>query len=84
MKAIGVLLAIGLAVLIIAGCATTERLVYIQPECVLPPMPAPPEVTALELDPLPDDVYWRVLRREREITDALLEHRAMLRELCGA
>ena len=67
--------------LALTGCAT-ERLVYVQPECTLPPMPAPPEVTALELDPLPDDVYWRVLRREREITDALLEHRAVLREVC--
>jgi hypothetical protein len=46
------------------------------------PLPKPPEVSALELDPLSDDVYWRVLRREREITDSLLEHRAILKELC--
>ena len=83
MKMTAGVLVIVLAGFLTIGCAT-ERLVYVQPECTLPPMPAPPEVTALELDPLPDDVYWRVLRREREITDALLEHRAVLRELCGA
>ena len=82
MRRLAGLLVIVAAGWIIAGCQTTERLVYVQPECTLPPMPAPPEVTALELDPLPDDVYWRVLRRDREITDALLEHRAVLREVC--
>jgi hypothetical protein len=66
----------------LSGCATTERLVYTQPDCAIPPLPKPPEVTALELDPLEDDVYWRVLRREREITDSLIEHRAILKELC--
>lgn len=83
MRRLAGLLVIVAAVWATTGCATTERLVYVQPECTLPPMPEPPEVTALELDPLADEVYWRLLRREREITDSLLEHRAMLRELCS-
>jgi hypothetical protein len=82
MKTYAKLLATVVAALITAGCATTERLVYLQPDCAIPPLPVPPEVSATELDPLADDVYWRVLRREREITDSLLEHRAILKELC--
>lgn len=75
-------MAIVLAVWAMTGCTTTERLVYMQPDCAIPLLPKPPEVSALDLDPLSDDVYWRVLRREREITDSLLEHRAALKELC--
>jgi hypothetical protein len=82
MKTSANLLAIGVTALITAGCSTTERLVYVQPDCAIPILPKPPEVSATELDPLSDDVYWRVLRREREITDSLLEHRAILKELC--
>lgn len=81
MKMLGVVLVIVLVGLATIGCAT-DRMVYVQPECSIPPMPAPPEVTALDLDPLSDDVYWRVLRRDRELTDSLLEHRAVLREVC--
>ena len=81
MKMLAGVLVIGLVVSAMTGCAT-DRLVYVQPECSLPVMPAPPEVTALDLDPLSDDIYWRVLRRDRELTDSLLEHRAVLREVC--
>lgn len=83
MKTTGASAAIVLAALAMSGCATSERLVYVEPECTVPPMPAPPEVTATDLDPLPDEVYWRVLRRDRELTDSLLEHRAILLQVCN-
>jgi hypothetical protein len=64
------------------GCATTERLVYVQPECTVPAMPQPPEVDAAALDALDDDTYWLLRRRDRVLTDSLLEHRAILRAVC--
>jgi hypothetical protein len=74
--------AIGLAGCLTVGCATTERLVYVQPECTVPAMPQPPEVDASALDALDDDTYWVVRRRDRVLTDSLLEHRAVLRAVC--
>ena len=55
---------------------------YVQPECTVPPMPAPPEVDATALDPLDDVTYWVVRRRDRILIDSLLEHRAILRAVC--
>ena len=70
----------------IAGCATTET-VYVSPSCSVPPMPAPPEITAPPACPsegecLTDHTWRQIVERDAALTDALLEHRAMLRELC--
>ena len=62
------------------GCATTE---YIHPDCTVPPMPDPPEVTGEELAPLPDEVYWRVRERDAALVGAVRVRQAMLIEVCG-
>ena len=64
---------------ITAGCATTD---YHAP-CSVPPTPKPPTVEAQELDPLPDDVYRRVIERDRQLQDWGLEQRAILIEVCN-
>ena len=45
-------------------------------------MPSPPEVAGEELAPLPDEVYWRLRRRDAALIDAVKERQAMLREVC--
>ena len=78
-SALGVIVLAGLAM---TGCATTERTVYVQPECTVPVMPDPPEVDATALDALDDVTYWVLRRRDRILIDSLLEHRAILRAVC--
>lgn len=83
MNRTGVVGVIVAAVWATTACVTVERPIFTEVTCALPPMPAPPTVTGRELEPLADEVYWRVLQRDRELQDSLLEHRAMLQELCG-
>jgi hypothetical protein len=45
-------------------------------------MPAPPEVTGEELEPLPDEVYWRVRERDAALVDAVRVRQSMLVEVC--
>lgn len=56
------LLAVIAAALIMMGCSKT---VYVTQPLPLPPRPALPPVTAAELQCLPDDVYGRMLQRQR-------------------
>lgn len=70
--------AIAALVSITTACSTVDY----QPTCTVPPAPSPPEVTAEDLEPLPADVYRRVIERDRILQDWALEQRAILREVC--
>jgi len=69
--------------LMASGCATEVQRIPVQPECTVPPQPALPTITRDELAVLPDDVYWRLERREKRLTDWALEMRAALQGLCS-
>lgn len=82
-RIIGLLLASVLLGGATLGCATTEY-VYVSPECTVPPMPSnlpEPDVDYI-YDRLGTEVAEQLLERERLIIDSLLEHRAILGELC--
>ena len=76
---------VGVVACLTIGCATTEY-VHITPECSVPPMPAPPEITAPPACPadecLTDETWGQIVEREAALIDSLLEHRAIVRELC--
>ena len=75
------LVVVALAV-ILAGCATTER-VYITPDCTVPPRPTLPTVDAGELwDAVGDDMYRVLEERDARLTDWALELEAGVRVLC--
>lgn len=75
-----------------AGCATKTEPVFIQPECSVPPMPA--DLPEPDVDAVYDAmisfhgpqkgvrITEDLLKRERLIVDSLLEHRAIIEELC--
>lgn len=67
-----------------AGCATRTEYVEVSPECQPPPMPALPEVTAADLEPLPDTVFHDLRSREKLLTDWALELEAALEGICAA
>lgn len=56
------LLAVIAAVLITTGCGKT---IYVTQSLPLPPRPALPPVSAIDLQCLPDDVFGRMLQRQR-------------------
>lgn len=70
----------GLLCLGMSGCATTTQTIL--PDCTLPPMPVLEDIPSSDLEALTDEVYWKLMDRERRITDSLLEHRALLTPLC--
>lgn len=51
-----------LLLVLLAGCTKTE---LVRPLVICPPMPTLPIVYAEELDPLPDEVYSRVIDRDQ-------------------
>lgn len=67
------------AAALITGCATNRDPV---PHCQVPPLPNPPELSGEELAPLSDEVYWKLRERDDAWQSSLLEHRAILREVC--
>lgn len=72
-----------LLALLLSGCSLLpERVEYVEPDCTVPPMPAPPEISAEELDPLPDDVFWRLRERDDALVSAIVERQRMLEALC--
>lgn len=76
------MLASALIVLGMTACATTEY-VEVRPECTVPPQPTLPQISGEELRALPDDVYWRLERREKRLVDWALELRAIAEEACA-
>ena len=72
-----------LAVFLMTACATRTEYVEVRPDCTPPPVPALPELSADDLAPLSDGVYYDVIERDARLQDWALEMRAMLRELCN-
>lgn len=72
--------------LAIGGCSSTphpERIVYIQPECSVPVLNTLPEIDAGELwDKVGNDMYWKLMDRERVIVDWSMEMKAVLEVIC--
>lgn len=67
------------------GCATKTETVFIQPECSVPPLPSnlpEPDVDYI-YDRLGFEVAEQLMLRERLIVDSLMEHRAILKEICS-
>ena len=68
---------------ITAGCASKQvEVVYIEPECELPPLPAQSGLATSELDALSDETYARLEFYVQGLIDSLAEHREMLRAVC--
>lgn len=69
-----------------SGCATKTEYVYIKPECSVPPMVSEADLPNIDVDYVYDNLGTEVaedlLKRERLIVDSLLEHRAILKEIC--
>ena len=69
----------------VSGCGPKSiETVYVQPRCSVPPLPAnlpQPDVDYI-YDRLGTDVAEQVRKRERLIVDSLMEHRAILKEVC--
>ena len=76
---------LALVLLLVSGCSLIpERTAYVEmePECSVPAQPALPEIPAEALDPLPDHVYWDVIRRDARLQNWALEMQSVLREMC--
>lgn len=65
------------------GCAAKTRYIEVRPQCEPPAQPALPKIQGDELRALTDEVYFRLERREKRLTDWALEMRAMLEQLCA-
>ena len=80
------LLAVALMCLATLGCQKRIEYVYLQPECTAPPMPSGLPVIDAEyvFNRLGVEVTEKLILRERLIVDSLMEHRAMLKEICEA
>jgi hypothetical protein len=84
-KRIALMLVIGLIIGVTGACGTKTEYVFVKPECSVPPMPADlpePDVDYI-YDNLGNDVAEQLRKRERLIVDSLLEHRAILKEICN-
>lgn len=53
------------AITLLAGCATTERVVYVQTELPLPDRPDVPTISPGELSCLSDDAYFKLVERDQ-------------------
>lgn len=75
------------AMIVLTGCATKTEYVYIQPECSVPPMVTDADLPDIDVakvyNALGTKTAEKLLKRERLIVDCLLEHRAILEEVCG-
>lgn len=71
------------ALALLTGCVTrtVTETVFVQPECQVPPVPALPPVHWAELHGS-DDALNRLEEYEALLVDSLLEHRAILNEVC--
>ncbi len=75
------------------GCAKRIEYVYVEPVCSVPPLPR--DLPRIDVDGLYDalEAYHGVdpgrqmaealRKRERLIVDSLMEHRAVVTEICG-
>ena len=71
------------AVFLTTACASTTETVYVEPECEVPPLPTPPEVSAHQLkEAVDEELRPTIERREAELIDALIERHRMLEEVC--
>lgn len=74
-------LALGLIASGIVGCTTVKAVV--EPvQCTTPPMPYLPTVESSSLTFIDDATYWRLMEREKRLTDWALEMESMLEGLC--
>lgn len=71
------------ALVLLTGCTTrtVTETVFVQPECQVPPVPALPTLDWAELHGS-DDALNRIEDYEALLVDSLLEHRAILTEVC--
>lgn len=69
-----------------SGCSSTpqpERIVYVKPDCSVPLLNPLPEIDAGELwDVVGNDLYWKLVDRERIIVDWADEMKAVLSVIC--
>jgi len=69
-----------------AGCQKRIEYVYVEPECHVPPLVSEAQLPQIDVDyvydNLGDEVAEDLLTRERLIIDNLMEHRAILKEVC--
>lgn len=56
---------------------------YVQPHCVAPVRAEPPEISGQQLDPLPDNVYWKVRTRDTMLVNEIDVRQTMLEKICG-
>ena len=76
---------LALSILAINACSLfgQTRTEFVTPSCDVPPRPADlPKITMDQMLDLPDDVYWELESRERQILDWAFEMEVMLIELC--
>lgn len=75
-----------LTILAIQGCGAKTEYVYMQPKCSVPPMVTEADLPDINVDLIYDKLGRKVAeklrKRERLLVDSLLEHRAILKELC--
>lgn len=53
------------AITLLAGCATTDRVVYVQTELPLPDRPNVPTILPEELSCMADDAYFKLVERDQ-------------------
>lgn len=68
------------------GCSAKTETVFLKPECSVPPMVIEADLPDINVDKVYDalgtETAEKLLKRERLIVDSLLEHRAILKEIC--
>lgn len=85
---------LSIGVIGVSGCAKKTEMVYLQPDCNVPPMVTEADLPTVKVNAVYDalesyhgeekgkEIAEDLRERERRLVDSLLEHRAIVKELC--